>query len=188
MQMDDNNEIKRNSGSRRDFLVKAGFVGVPLLMSFKSRATWGSASLNCGLSATASQIASMAAQSGKECKEQVSDKISYVDYFGDHNGCFRTNSRKVYKFNGKVIKKNTKFKDVFGGINDTKLSRCIRDSQDNFERNISYCFLYALYMEKVIGRYGYFPSPESFVDAYQDASGQARTDLVKLVAFYVNGY
>lgn len=188
MEMDDNKEIKQDSGSRRDFLVKAGFASVPLLMSFKSRATWGSDTLNCGLSATASQIASMTAQSGKKCKEHVSHKICDVDYFGSPHGCFKKPSHKIHKYNGKEIHQDTRFKDVFGGSKTRKLSRCINDSPDNFDRNISYCFLYALYMEKVIGRPGDFPSPGSFVNAYQVAAGQARTDLVKLVAFYVNGY
>lgn len=188
MEMDDNKQVEQTSGSRRDFLVKAGLASVPLLMSFKSRATWGSSTLNCGLSATASQIASMTAQSGKKCKEHVSHKICDVDYFGSPHGCFKKPSHTVYKYNGTQIHQDTRFKDVFGGSKTRKLSSCIYDSPDNFERNISYCFLYALYMDKVMRRSGEFPLPDDFVSAYKYASGQARIDLINLVAFYVNGY
>ncbi len=188
MERNDNKDLTQDLNSRRAFLLKAGIAGVPLLMSFKSRATWGSSSLNCGLSATASQIASMAAQTGKQCKEYVSDKIRNVDYFGKHTGCFRKAAPKVYKYKSKVIDTETKFKDVFGGSKSTKFESCVKEQANSFERNITYCFLYAFYLEHVLRKTGEFPRPDDFVRAYQQANGQVRADLIRLVAFYVNGY
>ena len=188
MEPKDNKDIKSTQDSRRAFLMKAGFAGVPLLMSFKSQATWGTTSLNCGLSATASQIASLTAASGKTCKEEIVHNICDVDYFNNPHGCFRKPSAKVHKYGSVEICQDTKFKHVFGGSKSTKFKDCIAASTSNFERNMTYCFLYAFYLEKVKNSFGSFPSASEFVNAYQRASGKQRDDLVRLVAFYVNGY
>lgn len=189
MEMDDKNkETKQHSGSRRDFLVKAGIAGVPLLMSFKSRATWGSSSLNCGLSATASQIASMSAETGKTCKEKISYNICDINYFGHPHGCFRKTSHKKYKHNNVRITEDARFKYFFGGSKRIRLEDCIAASPSNFERNITYCFLYACYNKYVTRLTHGFPEPDDFIFAYKHAVGTARDDLMKLVHFYVNGY
>ncbi|NRQ43654.1 hypothetical protein HRH59_13955 [Rheinheimera sp. YQF-2] len=188
MDRDNDMDVKETQNSRRAFLFKAGLASLPLLMSFKSKATWGSSSLNCGLSATASQIASFSAQTGKTCKEQISHKVCDVNYFGNPHGCFRKPSYKVHKYNGVEVCQDTKFRQIFGGSKRTKLEHCLNEGEDSFERNMSYCFLYALYMERVLKRYGEFPSADDFVYAYKQAINQERIDLMRLVAFYVNGY
>lgn len=183
----DNKEVKSAQASRRKFLTTAT-ASVPLLMSFKSRATWGSTSLNCGLSATASQIASVTANTGKECTETKIPDICAIDYFSRFNGCFHS-KRNTCKYKGINVNENTKFNKIFlTNVEKNKLSLLINYSDSYFERNIAYCFLYALYLKTFNSSHGTsFPAPEDFVNAYQSTSGQKRSDLINLVAFYVRG-
>ncbi|WNO62194.1 hypothetical protein [Rheinheimera sp. MMS21-TC3] len=156
-------------------------------MSFKSRATWGSSSLNCGLSATASQIASVTANTGKECVETDIPDVCAIDYFSYWNGCFNSR-RRAYYFRGVCVNEHTTFSQIFNKNLRMPISSLIVNYSDSyFDRNIAYCFLYALYLKYYYGRWSNFPAPEDFVNAYQNTTGQKRKDLKNLVAFYVRG-
>ncbi len=187
---------------RRRFLMRAGLGSLPVLLTLKSKAAWGTSTLNCSLSETASQMQSVQPDKYEQCRSGFDSHGSAKLYFkktdskvgGGKGGYFykpkgTKNFQWTKKWGGLDICQDTRFNDVFfSGFNGT-LEEAVNFKGGNpLIRNIASSFLHSLYYQSE-GISSNFPPPESIVDVYTRAvTPEQRAQLSAVLEFYIDGY
>jgi hypothetical protein len=197
----DNKEITVRQTGRRKFLQRVGLGSLPVLLTLKSKAAWGTSTLNCSLSETASQMQSVQPDKYRDCKLAFDSHGSAKVYFeerrsriaGGKGGYFYnpagTNLDNWFKqWNGIKIYQGTQFSQIF----DASYSGTLQDAvnqQGNYAliRNITSVFLHALYYQDT-GQSSNLPAPGEIVNAYLNSVTQEQKDqLAALLVYYIDG-
>ncbi|HSG93767.1 MAG TPA: hypothetical protein VK999_08585, partial [Methylotenera sp.] len=119
-------EITATQNGRRKFLLRAGLGSLPVLLTLKSKAAWGTSTLNCSLSENASQMQSVQPDKYEQCKRSLDSHGSSKLYFenvssqvsGGKGGFFYKATSVNLKhwdksWNGVKIYQGTNFSQVF---------------------------------------------------------------------------
>lgn len=201
MEQFDNKDIKTTQDGRRKFLLRVGLGSLPVLLTLKSKAAWGSSTLNCTLSETASQMQSVQPDKFESCKETFDSHGSAKLYFekkkysaADGKGAFfyKSNDTKLRHWHkswmGIKIYQDTQFSSIFiHGFNGTLKQAVNLTGGDPLTRNIASLFLHALYYE-MEGISTNVPSPDAIVAAYRESvSYEQKKQLSALLEYYIDG-
>jgi len=194
----DDKEIKAAQSGRRKFLVRAGLGSLPVLLSLKSKAAWGSSTLNCSLSETASQMQSVQPDKYNECVGGFNSHGSAKLYFdaprarsagGKGHYFYKSGQGAWYKtWLGIEVHQGTKFNDIFGyGYSGTLKDAVNQGGSYELVRNIAAIFLHSLYYQ-MEGISTNIPAPDAIVAAYQGAVTTAqKQQLSALLKLYIDG-
>lgn len=195
-------ETSTEQSGRRKFLLRAGLGSLPVLLTLKSKAAWGTSTLNCSLSETASQMQSVQPDKFEQCKFSFDSHGSAKLYFeanklgvADGKGAYFYKKKYVSlnkwlkEWHGIDIYQDTPFNAVFGSGYHGSLKQAVNQGGDySLTRNIAASFLHALYyqMENISTN---MPSPDEIVNAYLGAvTPTQKEQLAMLLAYYINGY
>lgn len=206
-------ETSTTPNGRRKFLLRAGLGSLPVLLSLKSKAAWGTSTLNCSLSETASQMQSVQPDKFEQCKYSFESHGSAKLYFDEPTFGERQNifaSRAFLKGDGKgsyfykptdwpihqwnktylgiKIFQDTLFSDIFDHTYGGTLAEAVNlGGNNNLLRNISAVFLHALYYQ-IEGVSTNLPSPDQIISAYLAAvTNSQREQLAALLTYYIDG-
>ncbi|MGI5309135.1 hypothetical protein [Rheinheimera sp. WS51] len=197
----DNKEVKSTQASRRKFLLHVGIGSLPVLLTLKSKAAWGTSTLNCSLSENASQMQSVQPEKYEACKQGLDSHGSAKRYFdnvstlvaGGKGGYFYkpkhiTIAAWSKQWNGIKIYQDTKFSDVFDGSFTGTLDEAVNLKKSNsLLRNITAAFLHSLYYQET-GQSSNFPEPYEIVNAYLNSVTTAqKQQLDALLVYYIDG-
>lgn len=197
-QPDNKTELNTDQSARRKLLVRVGLGSLPVLLTLKSKAAWGTSTLNCSLSENASQMQSVQPDKYEDCKNTYDSHGSAKLYFeqskqgaGGGKGAFfyKSGGGSWSKtWNGIAIHQNTKFNAVFQfGYSGTLKEAVNQGGGVPLIRNIAAVFLHALYYE-IRGISTNIPSPGQIVDAYLGAvTPQQKEQLSALLVYYIDG-
>lgn len=195
-------ENSTTSNGRRKFLLRAGLGSLPVLLTLKSKAAWGTSTLNCSLSETASQMQSVQPDKFEQCKFSFDSHGSAKLYFeanklgaaGGKGAYFYKKksvslSKWLKEWQGIDIYQDTPFNAVFGSGYNGTLKQAVNQGGDYaLIRNIASAFLHALYYqsEQISTN---MPSPDEIVNAYIGAVTPAqKAQLAALLSYYIDGY
>lgn len=197
----DNKDITDTQTSRRKFLQRAGLGSLPVLLTLKSKAAWGTSTLNCSLSENASQMQSVQPDKYEECKRAFDSHGSAKRYFenkkrkvaGGKGGYFYNpagdNLDTWYKqWNGIKIYQGTQFSQIFDSSYIGTLQDAVNQRGDYaLIRNITSVFLHALYYQDT-GQSSNLPTPDEIVNVYLNSVTQEQKDqLAALLVYYIDG-
>lgn len=197
-QPDNKTELNAGQTARRKLLVRVGLGSLPVLLTLKSKAAWGTSTLNCSLSENASQMQSVQPDKYQECKDTYDSHGSAKLYFelqklgaaGGKGAFFYKNGGGAWTktWNGIAIHQNTKFNAVFQfGYSGTLAEAVNQGGGVPLIRNIASVFLHALYYE-IRGISTNIPSPDQVVNAYLGAvTPQQKEQLSALLVYYIDG-
>jgi len=184
---------------RRRFLMRAGLGSLPVLLTLKSKAAWGTSTLNCSLSETASQMQSVQPDKYEQCRSGFDGHGSAEKYFdkpkhkssGGQAGYFYHKDKKAggKSWGHMAINQHTRFNQVFGsGFSGTLQEAVSHRSSSRLVRNITASFLHSLYYH-LEGINSNFPPPESIIDVYRKAvTAEQQAQLSAVLEFYIDGY
>lgn len=194
-------EITATQNGRRKFLLRAGLGSLPVLLTLKSKAAWGTSTLNCSLSENASQMQSVQPDKFEQCKRSLDSHGSAKMYFenvsskkaGGKGGFFYKHgsvelSHWNKMWNGVKIYQGTNFSQVFDGSYSGTLQDALHQVGDyNLIRNITSSFLHALYYQ-ITGQSSNFPLPGEIVSAYTNSvTSEQKKQLAALLVYYIDG-
>lgn len=201
MEQFDNKDIKTTSDGRRKFLLRVGLGSLPVLLTLKSKAAWGTGTLNCSLSETSSQMQSVQPDKFDDCRKIFDSHGSAKLYFENKKkgaaggkGAFFYKSQYVklrdwHKswLNIKIYQ-DTQFSSIFlHGYSGTLKQAVNLNGGDPLTRNIASLFLHALYYE-IKGISTNVPSPDAIVAAYRESvTYEQRKQLSALLEYYIDG-
>lgn len=194
-------ELETAQAGRRKFLLRAGLGSLPVLLTLKSKAAWGTSTLNCSLSENASQMQSVQPDKFELCSKSFDSHGSAKLYFeskkygaADGKGAYFYKGSRIRasmwfkEWHGIDIYQDTKFNVVFGSGYSGTLKQAVSLVGDNaLIRNIASSFLHALYYQ-LEGISSNFPSPDEIVNAYTSAVTSAqKAQLSALLVYYIDG-
>ncbi|CAM3730286.1 hypothetical protein [Rheinheimera salexigens] len=197
----DNKELIVSQTSRRKFLQRTALGSLPVLLTLKSKAAWGTSTLNCSLSENASQMQSVQPEKFAECQRSFDSHGSAKLYLenkksrvgGGKGGYFyKPASTPIAawskSWNGINIYQDTLFSQIFNGSYSGTFKDAVNQGGDYaLIRNITAVFLHALYYQ-MTGQSTNIPSPAEIVSAYVNSVTQAQKDqLAALLVFYIDG-
>lgn len=206
MQGHDQKEQDTAKLNRRKFLMRAGLGSLPILMSLKSKGAWGSDSLNCSLSQTASVASSVNPNDFSSCAKTMDSHGSAKMYFrsgkegtaGGKGSFFykypapkgkkpQTTSTWDKTWNGIEIHQDTSFNAIFfSGYNGT-LADAVNNGPTSLIRNITALFLHSLYYQLTFTTTN-IPAPQDIIDAYVQAiTPLQQQQLTALLEYYIDG-
>ena len=197
-QPDNKTELNAGQSARRKLLVRVGMGSLPVLLTLKSKAAWGTSTLNCSLSENASQMQSVQPDKYQECKDTYDSHGSAKLYFEQQKlGAAGGKGAFFYKsgggtwsktWNGISIHQGTKFNDIFQfGYGGTLQEAVNQGGGVPLIRNIASVFLHAVYYE-IRGMSTNIPSPGQVVNAYLGAvTPQQQQQLSALLVYYIDG-
>ena len=193
----DNKDIKAASG-RRKFLVRAGMGSLPVLMALKSKGAWGYSTQNCNLSASMSKMQSAQAEQFETCVQSFHSHGAAKQYFqlgngqgSERKGYFHSKSGNYHKngpysshYAGIEINEQTQFSDIFAGGFGGTIADAIDQGPTSLVRDIAALFLHSMFYR---GQ-GIYPEPEAFIESYNTAMFNGKTDqLTKVLQMYIDG-
>ena len=201
-------EITAKQNGRRKFLLRAGLGSLPVLMTLNSKAAWGTSTLNCSLSESASQMQSVRPDEFEQCKFDSHGSAKKYFESAETSGqqqmrSFGTAGGKggfFYKpaevelpawdkeWSGIKIYQDTAFSAIFDHSYSGSLNDAVDQGGDyNLIRNITSSFLHSLYYE-MTGQSSNFPSPAEIRSAYLNSVTQAQKEqLATLLSYYIDG-
>lgn len=202
----ENKDIQTAQKGRRKFLMRAGLGSLPVLLTLNSKAAWGTSTLNCSLSETASQMQSVQPEKFEQCASQFNSHGNAKSYFWEVS-TFKANGNGkasyFYKapnmpleswkkeWDGHKIYQDTSFGSIFLGGYGGSLKQALHQGggwEMSLIRNIAACFLHACYYQ-MEGISSNFPTPNEIVAAFINAiSEQERRQLAALLEYYIDGY
>ena len=191
-------ETSTEHSGRRKFLLRAGLGSLPVLLTLKSKAAWGTSTLNCSLSETASQMQSVQPDKFVQCETTFKSHGSAKLYFeahkagaGDGKGAYFWHYGGAWDKQWGLIDINqyTKFNMVFGSGYQGTLKQAV-SLKGGFPliRNIAALFLHSLFYQRE-GIATNIPSADQIVAAYKAVKTQEeQKKLSDLLVYYIDGY
>lgn len=192
-------EMKTTQSGRRKFLLRAGLGSLPVLMTLNSKSAWGTSTLNCSLSESASQMQSVRPDEFEQCTfdSHGSSKL-YFDTVnpqkaGGKGGFFYkapyVKLSDWYKeWNGIKIYQDTPFSAIFDNAYGGSFRDAVNQGGDySIIRNITSLFLHALYYE-LTGQSTNIPSTSAIRNAYLNSvTAEQKEQLAALLVLYIDG-
>lgn len=191
-------ETSTEQSGRRKFLLRAGLGSLPVLLTLKSKAAWGTSTLNCSLSETASQMQSVQPDKYEQCKTTFKSHGSAKLYFQPENvGTAEGKGAYFWHYGGAWdkqwnlidINQYTKFSQIFGFGYQGTLKQAV-NLKGGFPliRNIACLFLHSLFYQRE-GIATNIPSADQIVAAYKAANTKVEQNkLSELLVYYIDGY
>ncbi|MDX3772954.1 hypothetical protein QE250_02385 [Chromatiaceae bacterium AAb-1] len=201
----ENKDINTQQQGRRRFLMRAGLGSLPVLLTLKSKAAWGTSTLNCSLSTTASQMQSVAPDTFNTCRgsfrshgpaHHYFDKDSRKKHGHDRRGYFYNKhagkhqktqhlTDEVKHWRGIAVHQDTRFTEIFGSGYSSTLANAL--AQHGLVADITACFLHSLYFQ-LEGVSSNLPGPDAFVNAYVNSvTSEQKQNLAGLLELYIHG-
>lgn len=192
-------EITAKQNGRRKFLLRAGLGSLPVLMTLNSKAAWGTSTLNCSLSESASQMQSVRPDEFEQCKfdshgsaKKYFENVSSQQAGGKGGYFYKAPQIDLNAWNkewhGIKVYQDTAFSAIFDHSYSGSLNDAVNQGGDNnLIRNITSSFLHSLYYE-MTGQSSNFPSPAEIRSAYLNSVTQAqKQQLATLLSYYIDG-